>query len=283
MNLAIESYCAWKTLGIEGGIRKLKETGFDAVDWSFYWDAAPALCGDDYAEKAEEIRDALKKYGLKCSQAHAPFDFICDLPQDDSCFEYLSVKRAIESAGIIGIDHIVVHGIPVPETAVSERSFQYNYAFFKKLEPVAAKAGVRIAVENLSGSFTWPDLMNRILEQLDSPVFTGLVDVGHAWLRANMQPGMFLRRLKPGTVCGLHVQDNHGIARGIDEHILPYSATVDFDDLFKALVEIGYEGDFTLELPRFQEMYANQGLLDEALTFAHAVGRKMIAKIDALR
>ena len=283
MKLAIESYHTWKKLGIEGCIRKLKETGFDAVDWSFYWDAAPALCGEDYIEKAKEIRDCLKKYGLSCNQAHAPFDLLWDMPREDSCFEYLSVKRAIEAAGIIGIDHIVVHGLAVPETAVSERNLALNYEYYKTLEPYAAKAGVKIAVENLSGAFTYPDLMNQMLERLDSPNFVGLVDVGHAWLRANMQPGLFLRRVKHGTVKGLHIQDNHGIARGIDEHIMPYSATVDFDDLAKALVEIGYDGDFTLELPRFLEMYGEHGLLDPALTFAQAVGRKMIADIDALK
>jgi len=283
MNLAIESYRVWKAYGIEGCIKTLKETGFDAVDWSFYWEAAPVLCGDDYVKKAEEIRDCLKKYGLKCNQAHAPFDFTCDMPQEDSCFAYLSIKRAIEAAGIIGVDHIVVHGVKVPETSVSNRSIEYNYAFYKKLEPFAEKAGVKIAVENLSDAFTYPDLLQGMLDKLDSPNFIGLVDVGHAWLRANMQPGTFIRQLKPGTLKGLHIQDNHGAARGVDEHIVPFSATVDFDDLAKALVETGYDGDFTLELPRFLGMYAEHDLLKPALSFAHAVGRKMVADMEALR
>jgi len=283
MKLAIESYRVWMEYGIEGAVRELKNCGFDAVDWSFYWDAAPALCGDDYLEKAVEIRDALKKYGLSCSQAHAPFDFLCTMEQEDSCFEYVSIKRAIEMAGIIGIDHIVVHGISVPEGSVSEQSMEYNYAFYKKLEPFAKKAGVKIAVENLACAFTYPMLLNQILRRLDSPWFVGLVDVGHAWLRANLQPGSFVRQLDPGSLKGLHIQDNHGQDRGVDEHLAPFLATVDFEDLARALAETGYDGDFTLELPRFLEFYRKQGLLLPALRFSEAVGRKMIADIEALK
>ena len=282
MNLAIESYRAWENLGIEGAVKAVKEAGFDAVDWSFYWDAAPALCGEDYREKALEIRNALEKYGLKCSQAHAPFNFTCDMEQEDSCFAYLSIKRAIEACGIIGIDHIVVHGIAVPETAVSGKSLDYNTGFYKKLEPLCRETGVKIAIENLSGAFTYPDLMNEILKRLNSPWFVGLVDVGHAWLRAGIQPGDFIRRLTPGSLKGLHIQDNHGAAGGVDEHLAPFLATVDFPDLLKALKETGYEGDFTLELPRFLKMYADRGLLLPALEFSQAVGRKLIADFEAL-
>lgn len=152
----------WENLGIEEGFRAIREAGFDAVDMSFYWKAAPALLGEDFRENALIIKQALEKYGLKCSQAHAPFDFTYGMPEDDSCFEYLSIKRAIEACGIIGIDHIVVHGVRVsPEPPVSEKSINCNYEFYRKLEPVCRASGVKIAIENLSGAFSYPDLLNR--------------------------------------------------------------------------------------------------------------------------
>ncbi|MDO4810094.1 MAG: sugar phosphate isomerase/epimerase family protein [Eubacteriales bacterium] len=278
--LTIESYRAWESFGIDKGFQMIKEAGFDGLDLSFYWKAAPALCGDDYKEKALEIKNALAKHGLSCTQAHAPFDFLYGMKQDDSCFEYLSIKRAIEACGIIGIDHIVIHGVKVPAPACSRMNMEYNYNYYKTFEPLCKKFGVKIAVENLMASFTYPDLLNDILKQLDSPYFVGLVDVGHAWLRGGIQPAEFIRQMDKGTVKGLHIQDTHGMELGVDEHLVPYMANIDFEDLIKALKEYGYDGDFTMECPRFLEFYAKHNLLAPALTFAQAVGRKLVNELN---
>lgn len=278
--LTIESYRAWESFGIDKGFQTIKEAGFDGLDLSFYWKAAPALCGDDYKEKALEIKNALAKHGLSCTQAHAPFDFLYGMKQDDSCFEYLSIKRAIEACGIIGIDHIVVHGVKVPAPACSRMNMEYNYNYYKTFEPLCKKFGVKIAVENLMASFTYPDLLNDILKQLDSPYFVGLVDVGHAWLRGGIQPAEFIRQMDKGAVKGLHIQDTHGMELGVDEHLVPYMANIDFAELIKALKEYGYDGEFTMECPRFLEFYAKHDLLAPALTFAQAVGRKLVNELN---
>ena len=280
MLLAVDTEKIFEYEDIEDGLRAVKEAGFDAIDLSFYDSAAKLLCGDDYREKAYAIKDLLQKYGLRCNQAHAPFDFLYGMPEDDSCFAYLSIKRSIESCGIIGIDHIVVHGIRVPESPVSVRSIEYNYRYYKNFEPLCKQFGVKIAVENLSAAFTYPDLLNAIMRKLDSPWFVALVDVGHAWHRAEMQPGDFIRRLDPDILKGLHIQDNHGKRYDVDEHILPFLGTVDYHDLMKALKETGYDGDFTLEIVNYLEAYAKEGLLAPALLLAHAVGRKLIAEME---
>jgi len=276
MLLAMESYHTWKTLGIEGAVRALKEAGFDAVDWSFYWDAKKAFCGEDYLEKAQEVKDALEKYGLKCNQAHAPFDMTYEKPWDDSCFDYLAIRRSIEAASIIGAKHIVVHGLRAPEGSVSKQSILENARYFRQMEPLCEKFGIKIAIENLMDSCTWPDLMKMLYEELNSPNFVLLVDIGHAWVRAGMQPGQFLRQIGPGLVKGLHVHDNHGVELCKDEHLLPYQGTIDYDDFYAALRETGYDGDFTLEIIHHMRTYAKQGLLPEALSFAHSLGRKML-------
>ena len=277
MELAIQFYDAWKYRGIDGGIKTIKEAGFDAIDMSYYYDAAEFFLGDDYIEKAEEVKKALKKYNLKCRQAHAPIECYYNMEQNDASIEYVRLKRAIESAGIIGINHIVVEGIEVPAPHASYLNLDYNYNFYKKLEPLCEKHNVIIAVENLRKSFTYPDLMNEIIRRLNSPWFKALVDVGHTWVRADMQPGEYIRSLDSGIICGLHVHDTHGIRQGVDEHLLPWSAEIDFDDLMKALKEVGYKGDLTLEIRPFIEKYASRGLLDPALKFAEAVGRKLIS------
>ncbi|MBR5157056.1 MAG: sugar phosphate isomerase/epimerase [Clostridia bacterium] len=244
---------------------------------SYYYDAAACFLGEDYIEKAYEVKNALKKYKLKCRQAHAPIECYYLMAQDNTSPEYVRLKRAIESAGIIGIEHIVIVGIEVPAPHASYLNINYNYDFYKSLEPLCKQYGVIIAVENLRKSFTYPDLMNEIIRKLDSPWFKVLVDVGHTWVRADMQPGEYIRGLDPNVICGLHVHDTHGIRKGVDEHLLPWMAEIDFDDLMKALKEVGYDGDVTLEIRPFIEKYASKGLLEPALKFAEAVGRKLVS------
>lgn len=276
MELCIEFYEVWKAFGIDGGIKLLHDLGFDGIDMSYYRDATMYFLGDDYREKALEVKAALDKYGMHCRQAHAPTDRFYSLPQDDSCPEYVRLKRSLESASIIGIHHIVVEGAEVPEPHASYHNLAHNYDFYKRLEPLCEQFGIVIAVENLKKSFTYPDLMNEIIRRLNSPWFRALVDVGHVWCRADMQPGDYIRQLDPGILCGLHIQDTHGIRQGQDEHLAPWMAEIDFEDLMEALREVNYEGDLTLEICSFLNKYAEKGLLEPALRFAEAIGRKLI-------
>jgi len=281
MKLAVELYEAWQYLGIEGGIRAIREAGFDAMDMSYYKEASAFFLGEDYREKAFAVKNALNKYGLECNQAHAPMECFYGMSWDDTSPEYVRVKRAMESAAIIGIHHIVVEGMAVPAPSASCLNLEHNYRFYRTLEPLCQQFGIVIAVENLSKSFTYPDLMNTVLRRLDSPWFKALVDVGHCWLRAQLQPGDYIRQLDRGCICGLHIQDTHGIRQGLDEHLLPWLAEVDFEDLMLALREVGYAGDLTLEIGGFMRAYAPRGLLEPALSFAQAVGRRLIAMAEA--
>lgn len=276
MKLAIEFYEAWQYHGIDGGMKAIKDAGFDGVDMSYYKDAAPYFLGEDYQEKALEVKAALHKYGLSCNQAHAPMECFYGMAFDDSCPEYVRVQRAMESAAIIGIHHVVVEGMEVSAPSASYLNMEHNCRFYQTLAPLCEKYGIVIAVENLKKSFTYPDLMNEVIRRMDSKWFQALVDVGHTWVRADMQPGAYVRSLDKGIICGLHIHDTHGIRKGVDEHLLPWSAEVDYSDLMQALKEVGYTGDLTLEIGGFLRQYAPKGLLQPALCFAQAVGRKLI-------
>lgn len=281
MLLGVEFYDAWKYVGIDAGVKAIKDAGFDTMDMSYQLDAADFFLGEDYIEKALEVKAALKKYNLKCNQAHGPIETYYGMKFDDSCPEYVRTCRAMESASIIGIQHIVVEGIEVPAPHSSYLNLENNYRYYKSLEPLCEKYGITIAIENLRKSFTYPDLMNEILRKLNSPWFKALVDMGHCWVRADMQPGEYIRSLDPGVICGLHIHDTHGIRQGVDEHLLPWLAEVDFDDAIRALKEVGYAGDLTLEIRMFLDRYAKRGLLQPALAFSQAVGRKLVEMYEA--
>lgn len=279
MKIAVEFYDAWLCWGIDGGIKALKDAGFDAMDMSYYHDAGTFFLGEDYREKALEVKAALKKYGLACTQAHGPIEMRYGMAQDDSEPAYVRLKRAIESAAIIGIHHIVVEGMEVPAPSTSYLNLDYNCDYYRKLEPLCEKFGIVIAVENPKKAFNYPDLMNECLRRLDSKWFAPLVDVGHTWVRADMQPGEYIRQLEK-PICGLHVHDTAGIHKGEDEHLLPWLAELNYEDMVQALLEVGYHGDMTLEIRGFLSRYADYGLLMPALEFSAAVARKLAEMME---
>ena len=57
----------------------------------------------------------------------------------------------------------------------------------------------------------------------------------------------------------LHLHDNNGES---DQHLIPGQGTIPWGEVFKALKEIGYSGDFTLEADAFLKDYSNENVLD---------------------
>lgn len=278
MRLSLETYTTDLYFGHKDGLKMIKDAGFDCVDFSYYFETFGTLSPDGnmlddrYMERAKETRKLLDDIGLSCNQAHAPFSFAYANRFTTDDYKFNEVVRAIRSAAILGASHIVVHSIKTPEGPFSQEGEDRNFAYFKALEPYAEDAGIQIAVENLiSAGCTVPGLHNRMMERLDSDNFVALVDLGHANL-AKIKPENYLREMKPGLVKGLHVQDNHGQT---DEHINPFMGNINWPEVMKALKETGYEGDCTLEVLRFLQMYS-PALHFDALKLSAATGRHLI-------
>ncbi len=282
MRLSIDSSHAQTRFGEREGLKRIKDTGFDCVDYSFYYlpDDHP-LFGDGCAEYAREIREYLDGIGLVCTQAHAPFEVEESDPFDCSCTPYRKVVKAMEAAAILGAKSIVVNAVTVRDRS-ADYIEDYNYEYYRTLEPYAEKFGIRIAIENLFNpdrkrqSYSnrrcgTPELINRMFARLDSPWFTVCIDLGHAAM-TGFEPEEFLRAVIPGAVTALHVQDTDYLG---DRHQLPYICDQNWTEIMKALKEIGYEGEFTFETLTFMRKFPLE-LLPDAMSFAHRVGRYLI-------
>ncbi len=276
MKLAMENYFPRLYLGEEEACRLIKETGFDGVDYSFFWMTPEyTVLGADYLEHAARAKALLQAYGLVCNQAHAPFGFQYGNPTDCSDPVYLSIVRAMEFASILGARHIVVHAIHVPD---GTDCLAYNIAYYQSLEPYCRKFGIRIAVENLKNSLNTPELHNGVLEALDPQWFCGLVDVGHAIL-CGYTAQDYIRSMLPGRLQGLHVHDNFGHK---DDHMIPGIGVIEWDAVIEALADISYAGDFTLEIIFFLSSYGPE-LLNETLRMSYAAGRYFADKLEAAK
>ena len=286
MKLTIDSFHPQQRFGEKEGLKMIKDAGFDGVDYTFCGlpDDHPFF-GESSGEYARQMREYLDLIGLPVVQAHAPFDLAYEEPFDLSCRNYAKIVRALEAAALLGAPCIVVHAVTVRDRS-ADFIEDYNYEFYRTLEPYAEKYGIRIAVENLFNtdrkrkSYSnrrcgTPELVNRMLARLDSDWFTVCLDLGHAAM-TGFEPEEFLRGVIPGAVTALHVQDTDYLA---DRHQLPFICDLNWPEIMTALGETGYSGTFNYELCHYLAKFPSE-LYPSALKMAHDVGRYLIALSD---
>lgn len=280
MKLSVELYTLAQRFGDFKAIEIAKKAGFDAIDYSYYYDKnCEAVLGDGYKEYAQKIREHLDNVGMLCNQAHEPFSFRYGMEKSLDEQNYLWLIRSMESASILGAKNIIVHSITVPEGVNFE---EYNIEYYKSLIPYCEKFGIRVAVENLfirdkkrntfGRKLGSPAELNGILEKINSPWIVACVDIGHAAL-TGYEPEDFIKDVNPGVLKALHVQDNDYLD---DRHILPYTGKLNWEAIMQSLKKAEYTGDLTLEIIKFLNKFPDE-LLPEAMAFAASVGKHLIS------
>ncbi len=270
---------------LEDSIRLIKEAGFDAYDLSLRplsGEGRP-IAADDYMEYAKKIKAVADEAGIICNQAHATFppEKFGDEEHNKATFE--RIRREMEVAAYVGAPIIVVHATkPVPKgyDVVKE-----NLRFYGSLLPYAKEYGIKIGVENL---FEWDELRERrkpcgigtseklsaFMELLDPEWFTVCFDIGHAAINVE-DPEEAIRNLK-GKIGCLHIHDNDYVN---DQHMAPFLGKVNWDEVCRALAEVGYDGDFTLESCTFEHKFPPELTLD-MLEFEVKIAKYLINKIE---
>lgn len=282
MKLGIETCTLRNLFGDEEAICLIGNAGFDSLDYSFYGTAADwTMLDGDYAGYASRIRAQLKRCNLSCTQTHAPirFHFGCQMTEDDPLFQ--EIVRSIEFASLIGAQYIVVHSVLTP---AGVDLLNYNLLFFQSLIPYCERFGVYLGFENIfdydpykrcMGRFATPEQVNGFLDRLASRWAVCCLDTGHAAI-AGTRPEAFIKGMDAHRLRLLHIQDTDYMD---DRHQLPYIGCHDWDAITAALAGIGYQGDFTFEIPGFFKQMDRE-LIPDALRFAAITGRRLIQKID---
>lgn len=241
---------------IEGVISALKEAGFDAYDYSMFYDGCrntSILFFDNWKERAIALRKFADEIGIACNQSHAPFPSWKKGEEEYNQKTFTDIVKAIEITGILGGKVCVVH-------PWNDANAEENAAFYNRLLPVAKRCNVKIGVENMwnwnwgvdthasAAACSHHDDFLRHMELLDKDWFVANVDIGHAEMEGlNTSAVEMLHALKD-RVQALHIHDNdkHG-----DTHALPFTMQIDFRKICQALRDIGYQGDVTLEVASF--------------------------------
>ena len=261
----------------EKNLRMIKEAGFDGVDYNIMdWQA-----GDDYKSIAHEVRAMLDDIGLCCPQVHATHNFTYGGAMDFSNPQYKENFHAIEFAKILGAERCVIHGSPVPDGPLSGQFMEHNYMYYKTFEKEAERCGMYIGIENLKrGILPRPEYVNKLLNMLDSRVYYPHVDIGHSAL-VGIEPDVFIKKLNCLPIRGIHFHDFNVQT----DHIFPFLGNSDWDRIIKVLVDVGYEGDMSMELFMTRRMVASysEEMLPAMFKLSAEVGKELISRIEEER
>ena len=265
------------------GLDMIIGAGFPLIDFTLY-SYYDFVFENNYRETAKNIRRHVENKGVFINQSHAPFcsgeryltDFVPKFP------------RIIEFAAMLGAKCIVVH--PMHESGYyyrdRERIFDLNMKMYSSLAPIAKDAGIKIGIENMweyrpvtgvicDSACADPLDMNRYYDTLaDSDAVTVCFDIGHAAL-CGREPEDCIRTIG-NRIGALHV---HDVDYESDLHTVPGLGKIDFNAVAKALADIKYKGDLTLESDAFLKKFDKE-LLPSALHFMNDVAKSLCDKVE---
>ena len=282
MKISTEIASAARIVGMEKAVELYGKAGFDAWDFSMFdmcrlnWQTKEVvreeneLNGANYLEFARKLKKIGLDNGMVCNQSHAPYP-----SHAEQVVAYL--ERALECSAVVGAKICVIH----PKCFATPEE---NAEFYGKLLPLAKSYGVRIATENM---WNWDKEEDHAIpcacstaesfvahvDAVNDPYLVACLDIGHAEMKGlGTNAVEMIHALGKDRLQALHIHDNE---KWHDSHRLPFTMDIDFDPIVKALKEIGYEGDFTLEVDHHMAEYGAERI-DEGARVMAEVARKLV-------
>lgn len=284
--------------GDKGAIEIAARIGADSVDFSTHffdkriWDfrePSSIYAQGDAAivQYCTELREFARSLGIVIGQTHGRGEgFHNDKEQDDALVE--NARLDLLAASALGAGICVVHNAtsifhgPDPDPKMMR---DLSFDQFTRILPYAAKYRVKLATETFGDAVEYDcvDFFGNIGEFLGTynriraaskyrEWFTVCMDTGHtnkASRFGNPKVGDVIRRMGR-NIAALHLNDNDTLT---DQHKIPLTGTVDWEDTLNALEEIGYDGIYNMEL---NLKHFGNGLEVETAAFAIKVLRNML-------
>ncbi len=212
------------------------------------------------ADEVKEYKDAAEKIGIKISSIMNADHWKYPLSDNDpevvrKCVEGL--KTSMQNAHDVGASNVLlVPGIVTPEVRYEE-VYARSQAQIRKLLPLAKQLRVIIAIENVGNRFLLSPLeMARYIDEFKSPWVRSFFDIGNVvsigypqdWIRTLGKRicHMHIKRFEPGTVYAKFDRKDRR------------NQGIDWPDVHRALVEIGYSGWIAAEIKGGDENYLKE-------------------------
>ena len=298
MRITTCTYAASKIYGEARALQVLSEIGFDGVDYSgFFHDATKGLWARSITEVLEHYKE-LKRVGnaagIAFAQMHAPFPSYIEGSSDNPAI-FSALEKSILACRALDCKYLVMHP-PVLWERRYDKLTAENYALaldmYARLLPTLRETDAMIAIENMFNYDPASDRlcptvastaeeMCRMIDELNALAgearFAACLDTGHAVISGD-GPAAMARTLGQ-RLHVLHVQDNDGKN---DQHDVPHTGIVDWQEFMRALSEIGYSGNFNFEADTFMAKFGPR-LFTESAKMQLAIGKDLIENCYPMR
>lgn len=285
--------------GPKEALRIAKEIGADAVDFGldlFLQNPRPydvrnpesIYCKSDEEIVAffSELRAYAESLGLKICQTHGRFKGLLNDPAIDT-ITLENIRRDLLATSALGAPACVIHTIATPHIGPQpdELMYKLNLDLFTSIIPYAKEYGIKVATETFGDAETYQmcDFFGNIehfvkgfedvcaVEDFKDH-FTICMDTGHsnkAVLYDQPSSADVIRRLGK-NITVLHLNDNN---KYNDQHKIPMTGDLDWNDIMDALEEIGYDGYYNMEV---NLGWFGPDMLVETAAFAIKVMKNML-------
>ncbi|MBR5922171.1 MAG: sugar phosphate isomerase/epimerase [Clostridia bacterium] len=267
--ISISTVVFQRELGDFAALEAAKDVGAEAVDISLadedyrkddsvFSNGDEAIC--EYYTKLKKKADEL---GIQIGQTHG---FNPPVKGEDNEYNTVVVPENSRlncmATAILGAPVCVFHpaGTMANQGASDEFMFNKTYDYIKTVLEYAKKYGVKFGLETVGSNYKlnntidffgdfnkYMDIYSRV-DAIDEYKghFTSCVDSGHTNMAVQFgmpTVGDAIRKMGK-NVGALHLHDNNGL---IDQHTIIGRGTVDWHDVFDALYEVGYSGNYNSE------------------------------------
>ena len=120
--------------------------GFKMLDLSLFHMTNPSspFNAENWKETAQDLRAYADELGVTFNQAHLPFNFKWNAPNEWERFIGSAHDRALEVCGIMGVKYVVAHPIHHMEyLGHEEEVYEYNMRYYRTMIPYCKKYGYK--------------------------------------------------------------------------------------------------------------------------------------------
>ena len=295
MIISIHEGSTCDRFGPEKGYAMLKRAGIDGIQFGMghylmpgkvVRAGGPSIMDEPLETIIEAVRpykEAADKAGIVVSQVHAPFPVWVEYSEDINRRMIDITRKAIAVTEYMGSHQCIIHPAAPQENnkRLSDEEEWAIKAIYTALIPDLKQHHVMGLLENMFSrgdegtrfasvcsdfyeAARWIDELNEIAGE---ELFGFCFDTGHCHLaRENVYRAV---KLMGPRIKALHMHDNAG---HLDQHVAPYTGTLDWEGFLRGMKEIGYRGDLNFEAPNAIDKYPPE-MAEECLRLLAAVGR----------
>ena len=209
----------------------------------------------------------IKEKGLNITFAHLGYKGINDIwletEEGDKLVDYY--KNTLKECKEMGITLVVMHLTSHTEAPGPN---EIGLRRIKAIVDYAKDLNIKVAFENTKIK----GYLDYVIDYISNDNVGICLDVGH--LHAHFNDELDFDKFK-NRIFAVHLHDNHG---ELDEHLIPFDGTVNWDWAIEKLRECNYNGPITME-QSYGENYTNI-TLEEFYKRSHDIGQKLSIMID---